>query len=73
MKVFVNSKYPLEKKYKNFDNNNYQEKQLINKKLLLSLILIFICLYYFFLIPFYAKRNIADITMIEITLIKLMD
>ena len=47
MKVFVNRKYPLEKKSKKFDNNNYLKKQLINKKLLFSLILIFIYLYYF--------------------------
>ena len=57
MKVFVNRKYPLEKKYKNFDNNNYQEKQLINKKLLLSLILIFICLYYFFFNSLLCKKE----------------
>ena len=63
MKVFVNRKYPLEKKSKKFDNNNYLKKQLINKKLLFSLILIFINLYYF---DFSDIDNIYKIGTLEI-------
>ena len=63
MKVFVNRKYPLEKKSKKFDNNNYLKKQLINKKLLFSLILIFIYLYYF---DFSDIDNIYKIGTLEI-------